>query len=125
MKELASKMLINLNYEFLTNENNEHIFESLPNLSARRHIYLIFKETLNNIVKHSNADDVTISFEIQEKVFVMEIRDDGKGFIEEEISYGEGLKNIRNRASYIGAELSISSKKEKGTVIILKVPLDI
>ena len=124
MKELASKMLINLNYEFLTNENNEHIFESLPNLNARRHIYLIFKETLNNIVKHSNADDVTISFEIQEKVFVMEIRDDGKGFIEEEISYGEGLKNIRNRASYIGAELSISSKKEKGTVIILKVPLD-
>lgn len=125
MKELASKMLINMNYKFHTAQNNQHIFGFLPNLNARRHIYLIFKETLNNIVKHANADEVIITFEIQERALVMGIKDNGEGFIEEEISYGEGLKNIMNRASYIGAELSINGKKDNGTVIILKVPLNV
>lgn len=125
MKELASKMLINQNYTFSANEDNEHIFKRLPNLNKRRHVYLIFKEALNNIVKHSNADEVTISLSDEEKNFLMIIQDDGKGFNEEQITHGEGLRNLRNRAIQIGAQILIESKEGNGTKITLKVPLTV
>jgi signal transduction histidine kinase len=44
MKELASKMLINIDYKFTSTGGNENIFNQLPDLNKRRHIYLIFKE---------------------------------------------------------------------------------
>ncbi|RJP60063.1 MAG: hypothetical protein C4543_05600 [Ignavibacteriales bacterium] len=125
MKELASKMLINQNYTFSANEDNEHIFKRLPNLNKRRHVYLIFKEALNNIVKHSNADEVTISLSDEEKNFLMIIQDDGKGFNEEQITHGEGLRNLRNRAIQIDAQILIESKEGNGTKITLKVPLTV
>ncbi|MCZ7603209.1 MAG: ATP-binding protein [Melioribacteraceae bacterium] len=125
MKELASKMLINQNYTFSANEDNEHIFKRLPNLNKRRHVYLLFKEALNNIVKHSNADEVTISLSDEEKNFLMIIQDNGKGFNEEQITHGEGLRNLRNRAIQIGAQILIESKEGNGTKITLKVPLTV
>ncbi len=123
MKELASKMLINLNYTFTSNGNDVRIFDLLPDLNMRRHIYLIFKEVLNNIIKHSEANEVRILLSNEDKKFIMIITDNGKGFHEEEIIHGEGLRNLRNRASQAGAQISIESNSGKGTKITLEVPL--
>ncbi len=123
MKELASKMLVNLDYTFTSNKEYEHIFDLLPDLNKRRHVYLIFKESLNNIVKHSTADKVMISLKEKDKKFEMTITDNGKGFDEELITKGEGLRNIRNRAAQIGAQILIESKEGEGTKIVLQVPL--
>jgi signal transduction histidine kinase len=125
MKELASKMLVDLDYTFSSDGNNERIFDLLPDLNKRRHIYLIFKEALNNITKHSNADKATILLKDEGKAFVMIIADDGKGFDEEQITHGEGLKNLKNRAMQIGAQIFIESSNGSGTKITLKVPLTI
>jgi len=125
MKELASKMLVDLDYTFSLGSDNERIFDLLPDLNKRRHIYLIFKEALNNIAKHSNADKATIIIKEEEKTFVMMITDNGKGFNEEQITFGEGLKNLRNRAMQIDAQISIESSNGSGTKITLKVPLTI
>jgi len=119
MKELASKMLINLNYSFTSRRNNERIFDMLPDLNKRRHVYLIFKETLNNIIKHSDANEANILLSAEDKKFIMIVSDNGKGFNEEEIILGEGLKNLRNRASQAGAQILIESNGGKGTKIIL------
>jgi len=121
MKELASKMLINLNYEFNVKRNNENIFNVLPNLSVRRHTYLIFKEVLNNIVKHSEATKVSILLSADENKFEMVITDNGKGFDEKEIIYGEGLRNLKNRAEQSGGLLTINSSKSEGTIIKLEI----
>lgn len=123
MKELASKMLINLDYTFTSNKSGEHIFDLLPDLNMRRHIYLIFKEALNNIIKHSNANEASILLSTEDKKFIMIVADNGKGFNEEEIIQGEGLKNLRNRAAQVGAQILIESNGGKGTKIILEVPL--
>ena len=123
MKELASKMLINLNYTFISSRNDERIFDLLPDLNMRRHVYLIFKEALNNIVKHSDANEASILLSVEDRKFIMIVADNGKGFNEEEIIYGEGLKNLRNRASQAGAKILIESNGGKGTKIILEVPL--
>lgn len=122
MKELASKMLVNLDYTFTSNENAEHIFDLLPDLNKRRHVYLIFKEALNNIIKHSTAEKVIISLHTKENAFVMTLVDNGKGFDETQIEHGEGLRNLRNRAAQIGAQIIIESKVGNGTKITLKVP---
>jgi len=123
MKELASKMLINLNYTFTSKGNDERIFDSLPDLNKRRHIYLIFKEALNNIIKHSGATEVSVILLTEDKKFIMIVTDNGKGFNEEEIKRGEGLRNLRNRATQAGSRIFIESKSGKGTKIILEVPI--
>ena len=123
MKELASKMLINLNYNFSSSGNNELIFDLLPDLNKRRHIYLIFKEILNNVIKHSDANEVSILLSTVDKKFIMIIADNGKGFNEDEIIRGEGLRNLRNRAVQAGAQILIESNTGRGTKITLDVPL--
>ena len=123
MKELASKMLINLNYTFTSSRSDERIFDLLPDLNKRRHVYLIFKEALNNIIKHSEANEASILLSTEDKKLMMIVADNGKGFNEEVIIRGEGLKNLRNRAAMVGAEILIESNGGKGTKIILEVPL--
>ena len=123
MKELASKMLFRLNYSFDSAGDEARIFDLLPDLNMRRHIFLIFKETLNNVIKHSEATEVNILLTAKEKKFIMIIADNGKGFSEEKIVPGAGLSNLRNRAALIGAQILIESNGENGTQIILEVPL--
>ena len=123
MKELASKMLVNITYVFKSDGSIERIFDLIPDLNKRRHIYLIFKEALNNIMKHSKAKEVSISLKTENKKFIMIIADNGKGFNEEEIKRGDGLKNLKNRAAIVGAQIFIESIDKQGTKIMLEVPL--
>lgn len=123
MKELASKMLLKMDYTFTIKNSTEKIFNKLPDLNKRRHIYLLFKEVINNIGKHSEANKTYIILSIEDNKFILKIEDDGKGFDENNISLGNGLNNIRERANEIGGKISVVSKKGIGTKINLEVPL--
>lgn len=123
MKELTSKMLYRLKYTFKSDGNDMHIFDLLPDLNMRRHIFLIYKETLNNVIKHSEATEVNILLTAKEKKFIMIVADNGKGFNEEKIVLGAGLNNLRNRAALIGAQILIESNGGQGMKIILEIPL--
>jgi signal transduction histidine kinase len=92
-----------------------------PNL--RRDVYLIFKESVNNIVRHSQAENVTVNFGLVDKDLVLQIADDGIGF---EISGeydGNGLSSIKKRATDRGGELEIDSMPGTGTRTTLRVEL--
>ncbi len=84
----------------------------------RQNIFSIFKESINNIVKHAEADNVDIVLINSEKEFVMKISDNGKGFEEANTKKGNGLQNMKMRAKRIGASLDIINSQ--GTVILLK-----
>ena len=84
----------------------------------RQNIFSIFKESVNNIVKHAEADKVEIVLKNYEKVFQMKISDNGKGFDEERIKKGNGLQNMKMRAKRIGATLDILNSQ--GTIIYLQ-----
>ncbi len=88
---------------------------------VRRAIYLIFKESINNIVRHSGAASVTIDLHIIDKDLIFEIHDDGTGFDEQQEFDGNGLSSIRKRAKDCGADLSINSRKGVGTTIALRL----
>ncbi len=91
--------------------------------TIRRNLYLIFKEVIHNIQKHSNATEVTISFNLQNGRVQLSISDNGNGFDENEIVKGNGLDSIKRRAKEIQATLEIKSISGNGTTLSLSKKL--
>jgi len=106
-----------IDYEFSVDEEVTKIKLSMQ---ARKNLYLIFKELLNNLVKYSEADKAMISIKGKKYFLSMMVRDNGKGFIAAEEYKGNSLKNIKKRAREIGAELMIDSVPGNGTIIKLE-----
>lgn len=79
--------------------------------------YRITQESLNNIVKHSQATEARIDLSLEAEQVVLTIHDNGQGFNMTEISSGFGLDNIRERAEMMGAALDIASEQAQGTKI--------
>jgi signal transduction histidine kinase len=88
-------------------------------LDAHVAFYRIAQETLNNISKHAEATEVTVSLRENEEQVELRITDNGRGFDEETTRPGLGLNIMRERAHSIGAELTISSSPGKGTEVVL------
>jgi signal transduction histidine kinase len=83
--------------------------KKLP-VNFRQNIYLIFKEAINNIAKHAEASHVDVEIKNINGHFNMAIRDDGKGWRENDYTKlsGHGLRNMKMRAARIGGDLNIS-----------------
>ncbi|HEX8568157.1 MAG TPA: two-component regulator propeller domain-containing protein [Pyrinomonadaceae bacterium] len=104
--------------------------EIVVNTNVRREVFLIFKESINNIVKHSGAARVSVEVEIAAGDLRLRIADDGKGFapengfeIDEESDGGNGIPNMKKRAAEMNGELEIVSETGKGTTVNLRLPL--
>jgi ligand-binding sensor domain-containing protein len=87
----------------------------------RQNVYLVFKEAINNIVKHSGANQVQIELQKEPGIFSMRIADNGKGIAKGKHGSGQGLSNMHMRARRLNATLDITSVK--GVMILLKVPV--
>lgn len=105
-------------YNLLRSKNIEVKFDikldgkrgTLP-LSVKQNLYLIVKEAVNNIYKHSNADRVEISFKIENSKMFLRIYDNGRLFDNSTVHGGNGMKNIIMRAENIGAKLTFQYQK--------------
>lgn len=78
-------------------------------------LFRIIQESINNILKHSKAKNVSIKIEDDHEKLDILISDNGKGFNTNLIKDGSGLKNMELRAKIIHAEFSIESEPGKGT----------
>jgi signal transduction histidine kinase len=94
--------------------------EKLP-MEFRQNVYLIFKEAINNVVKHAGATRVQVDIQKENGYFAMQIKDDGIGLKEKKFNSGHGLYNMQLRASRLKATFDIVS--DKGVTIQLKVPV--
>jgi signal transduction histidine kinase/ligand-binding sensor domain-containing protein len=90
---------------------------------VRRQVFLIFKESIHNMVRHAACSNVEVALKIEKHAINLTLRDDGKGFDPEQESHGHGLMSMRQRARSLGASLEIVSQEDRGTLISLKVPL--
>jgi signal transduction histidine kinase len=79
--------------------------------------YRITQESLNNIIKHSQATEASIFLRSTPEHILLEVADNGRGFDVEADSAGFGLNNIYERAEAIGASLKISGGIGQGTKI--------
>jgi signal transduction histidine kinase/ligand-binding sensor domain-containing protein len=89
----------------------------------RRELYLIFKEAVNNVVRHSHCTAVKISFVISDRSLELSVQDNGEGFDPQAANEGNGLVNMRLRAKKLGGMFSLSSSNSDGTAVNLKAPL--
>ena len=89
------------------------------NGAKRRNIFLTIKEALHNIVKHSNANNVLIHYDIS-KTLKIQIRDNGTG-LEKENELGNGFKNMQSRIQNIDGTIEFENKN--GLEIILNIPI--
>ncbi len=96
--------------------------ENLPHLivngTIRRNIFLVIKEALQNIVKHSNATEVVITMEKEPEGLSLTLHDNGKGIDLDNIrQFSNGLKNMKKRMNDLGFEFSVENNT--GTIVRL------
>ena len=89
-----------------------------------REANLIFKEAMTNAFKYSNAGNVTLTLKRADGEFEFTLEDDGVGFSTTTVQKNNGLKNIRERADRIKANLRIHSVVNSGTKIVLYFKLN-
>jgi signal transduction histidine kinase len=95
----------------------EGIEGSLPS-DVHVAFYRIAQESINNILKHSEATEFSVHLQMAADQARLDIRDNGKGFVPQTTSSGGfGLNNIRERAKGIGASCEIQSQPGSGTHI--------
>ena len=83
-------------------------------------LYRLCQEGLNNIAKHAGASRVDIQLHYAAGAVELRIRDDGRGFDPEQTPPGHyGLSMMRERATAMGATLSITSQPGHGTEIVI------
>src|SRR5262249_20599196 len=99
------------------------------NPQQRRHLFLIFKEAINNSSRHADCNSVWLSLSIIHNQIIAEIRDDGRGMVitssrqpPGEDRRGRGLENIRRGEAKLGGNITINSSPGEGTSVRVEVP---
>ncbi len=132
MRRFAADVLSarGIGFHFAVPEQTDEI---VVNTNLRREMFLIFKESINNIVKHSGATNAEIEVGLSSAFLTLKISDNGKGFAAEKTfenslsaieTGGNGILSMQKRAAEMNGEFLISSEVGKGTEIVLKMPLE-
>lgn len=115
---------INASTELFFTDKIDNI-DNVLSRDSELHLYRIIQETLSNIVKHSEAKAVKMEVDKMKHAINITVSDNGKGF-DFESKYKNmslGLKTLLERAKMIGAQLNLDSKKDRGTVMTLNIPI--
>jgi signal transduction histidine kinase len=102
--------------------------------NIRREVFLIFKESVNNIVKHSAATQVMIDLAVAGGWLTFSITDNGKGFnpslalaetgyLSSQSRGGNGLASMRRRARELGGQFEIITNMGRGTLVSFRLPI--
>lgn len=87
-------------------------------------VFRIFQETLTNTVRHAQAKKVSVTMSQAHGTLVLEVKDDGKGIEENQISdlKSLGILGMRERALGWGGQVDIQGSPGKGTTVTIKIP---
>lgn len=94
-------------------------------------IFRIIQEACNNMYKYAEASEAFIDFQFQEELIMVTIRDNGVGFLKEELEKqdkkqsGFGISIMQERAQLLGGTLEVQSVPGEGTTIHLEVPFHV
>ncbi len=88
-------------------------------------IYRLFQESVGNIIKHAQADEITVELRYFENALLLTIRDNGIGFDPtclNDSTLGLGLHNMKRRVELVRGKLDIQSDTGRGSVINISIP---
>jgi signal transduction histidine kinase len=102
-------------------EIDEAILKSKFTMEQRKNIYLVFKESLNNIVKHAHATKVSCNVYSQNDDNHIEIIDNGIGFDLLSKHEGFGLHSFKTRNIDDELSITVSSQLTIGTIVLIEI----
>ncbi|RNC86755.1 MAG: sensor histidine kinase [Winogradskyella sp.] len=123
VKELADKISIanKLNIEVM-----DYGLDTRLENSLELTIFRIIQELISNAVKHANASDISVHITNHEDSLNLMVEDNGVGFNPNQITKtkkGMGISSIDKRVEHLDGKLTIESEKNKGTTVIIDIPL--
>jgi signal transduction histidine kinase len=120
MKEFAAGILepLDIQYEFIQSGRPA---DAPLSLNARKDLYLIFKEAVNNAAKYSHCTKVTVHISHNNGELVLQVSDNGNGFDMNAISSGNGIGNMKQRAAEMNWTAVITSKPGQGSIVQVMV----
>jgi len=121
MRRFASDTLTARNIDFTFSGPAQDDFR--PGANLRQQIFLIFKESVTNLVRHSGCTRATIEFRRDGTWLVLRVSDDGRGLGPATWNGGNGLDTMRARARSIDADFDVTSEPGTGTTVCLRIPL--
>jgi PAS domain S-box-containing protein len=129
MRRFASDIFTSCEIKFSLHVPAASDLEVQLGANVRREIFLIFKECVNNIAKHSGCAAAEIDFYLEHHTLILRLRDDGVGFDpalvgDAYLKGGNGLISMRRRTEELGGLFEITSSQGRGATILLRVPLD-
>ncbi|MCI8300085.1 MAG: hypothetical protein HFI69_07010 [Lachnospiraceae bacterium] len=94
-------------------------------------IFRIIREVFNNVLKHAQAEHLSVIIKYEEGYVFIDIEDDGVGFsadeelhIVNEENSGFGISMMQERIYLLGGKINIDSKPGEGTKVKISVPID-
>jgi PAS domain S-box-containing protein len=109
---------------------NVKFYENLSggrlNRQIELNLYRITQEAINNLIKHSKANEVDIQLLLHKQEIIYTFEDNGIGFDKSSIEItgkGMGLKSIFNRVVTMSGTFDLDSSPERGTSITIEIPI--
>lgn len=118
MRETAGRLLREINY---TVECESNKTAAKLSLDAKRHLFLFYKEAIHNVLKHSQANRVSIRLWDEDDKLALEILDNGIGLPVNEELNPKTVNKLEDRARVLEGSLNITSSKDSGTQVRLFV----
>lgn len=116
LKDFGDDFFDKTGVAFRVEEISQELGEVILPMIWKRQLILIFKEAMNNILKHSHCTTVGLEVKKNDSEIEIVLNDDGAGMQVSIATKGRGLGNMKNRAEKIDGELNINSH-DKGTII--------
>ena len=96
--------------------------DSLLDEQVAEHVLAVLQEALSNVTRHAAATKVEVSMVTADGQLLVSVVDDGRG-IEQGVTGGRGLENLRARAGRLGGDVEWGQGPDGGTVLRWRVPL--
>ena len=97
--------------------------EEIKDKNLQLSIYRIVQELITNAVRHADATKILLQCSVENAYLMIEVEDNGKGFMPDSIERNMGLDNLESRVKSIGGILKIDSQPDEGTHIIIECQL--
>jgi signal transduction histidine kinase len=119
--EKAGETREQIDFQFIVSERIEP-GTSLTSIQGMN-IYRIIQEAVNNALKYAEASVISVNIDKSNSTYIVKIQDNGKGFKLNEAGTGNGLQNIKKRASDLDGTAQIDSEEGKGTTVKISFPV--
>lgn len=86
-------------------------------------IFRVYQELVTNILRHAQAEQVSVELYERDGQLVLDVEDDGRGFDPDAKAEGAGITGMRERAALVNGTIRFDSEADMGTHVVMEIPV--